>query len=156
MRNVAAWANSDREGRSWLSFFRKVPASAATIAGQWFDYATAGGVPVPNYYASTPLAAATLDRNAGIYVPPLAAGGKRYLKNTIVMSAAASNTTTGTMGELLNGAGGGSSPGAVADAVWAAAIRTLTSIGTVNANITAVNGVTIRGSGTTPDPWGPA
>lgn len=101
MRNVAAWANSDREGRSWLSFFRKVPASAATIAGQWFDYATAGGVPVPNYYASTPLMAATLDRNNGIYVPPLAAGAKRYLKSTIVMSAAASVTGTTNQNQAL-------------------------------------------------------
>lgn len=101
MRNVAAWAASDQEGRSWLSFFRKVPASSATIAGQWFDYATAGGIPVPNYYASTPLAAATLDQNNGIYVNPLAAGATRYLKSTIVMSAAASVTGTTNQNQPL-------------------------------------------------------
>lgn len=27
--HVAAWAESESDGRSWLSFFRKVPASAA-------------------------------------------------------------------------------------------------------------------------------
>ncbi len=48
---------------------------------------------------------------------------------TAVWSAsAAGNAGAGTMGELLNGAGGGSSPGAVADAVWASAIRTLTGM----------------------------
>lgn len=76
------------------------------------------------------------------------------IASAVWSAAAASNSNAGTMGELLNGAGGGSSPGAVADAVWAAAIRTLT--GTVNANITSVNGAAIDGAGTELNPWGPA
>lgn len=99
--NVPAWAASDADGRSWLSFFRKVPASTATIAGQWFDYSTASGVPVPNYYASNPLVAATLDTDNGIYLPPLAAGASRYLKQHIVMSAAASVTGTTNQNQPL-------------------------------------------------------
>ena len=89
-QTVRAWADSEADGRSWLSFFRKVPPSTATIAGQWFDYSTASGVPVPNYYASSPLVAATLEPEKGIYVPEQ--NTARYLKRTIVMSAAASVT----------------------------------------------------------------
>lgn len=98
-RNVAAWAESEADGRSWLSFFRKVPASTATIAGQWFDYSTAAGVPVPNYYASTPLEAATLEAREGIYIPEQL--GTRFLKQTMVMSAAASVTGTTNQNQPL-------------------------------------------------------
>lgn len=97
--NVTAWADSEVEGRSWLSFFRKVPPSTATIAGQWFDYSTASGIPVPNYYASTPLAAATLDAEDGIFVP--AQSTSRYLKRSVVMSAAASVTGTTNQNQPL-------------------------------------------------------
>lgn len=96
---VAAWANSEQDGRSWQSFFRKVPASTATIAGQWFDYSTASGVPVPNYYASSPLVAATLDAANGIHVPEQLAA--RWLKRTILMSAAASVTGTTNQNQPL-------------------------------------------------------
>lgn len=98
-RTVKAWANSEAEGRSWLSFFRKVPASTATIAGQWFDYSTAAGVPVPNYYASTPLVAATLDAREGIYIPEQLT--TRFLKKSIIMSAAASVTSTANQNQPL-------------------------------------------------------
>jgi hypothetical protein len=91
-RTVAKWADSEADGRSWLSFFRKVPPSAATIAGQWFDYSTASGVPVPNYYASSPLVAATLEANNGIFIPQQ--NTQRWLKRMIQMSAAASVTGT--------------------------------------------------------------
>lgn len=110
------------------------------------------------------------------------------IASAVWSAVAASNTASGTMGELLNGAGGGSSPGAVADAVWVAASRTLTTLGagittdiadavraalavelaridaavttrqaagTVNANITSVNGIAIDGAGTELNPWGP-
>lgn len=97
--NVAAWANSDADGRSWWSFFRKVPASTATVTGQWFDYSTASGVPVPNYYASSPLVAATLEAEKGIYVPEQDTA--RYIKRTIVMSAAASVTGTTNQNQPL-------------------------------------------------------
>lgn len=98
-RTVAEWARSEEEGRSWQSFFRKVPPSAATIAGQWFDYSTAAGVPVPNYYASSPLVAQRLEANNGIYVP--AQNTDRWLKKATVMSAAASVTGTTNQNQPL-------------------------------------------------------
>lgn len=98
-RTVKAWADSEANGRSWLSFFRKVPASTATIAGQWFDYSTAGGVPIPNYYASSPLVAARLSSAEGIHVPEQS--GKRWIKRTIVMSSSASVTGTTNQNQAL-------------------------------------------------------
>lgn len=98
-RHVAAWADSEEDGRSWLSFFRKVPASAATIAGQWFDYSTAAGVPIPNYYASSPLIAQRLEAKEGIYIPEQ--NTSRWLKRVIVMSAASSVTGTTNQNQQL-------------------------------------------------------
>lgn len=98
-RTVAAWADSEASGRSWMSFFRKVPPSAATIAGQWFDYSTAAGVPVPNYYASSPLIAQRLEAREGIYIPEQ--NTARWLKRVIVMSAASSVTGTTNQNQPL-------------------------------------------------------
>ena len=71
--------------------FRKVPPSAATIAGQWFDYSMAAGSPVPQYYASSPLVSKTLDSNKGIFLPLPAQGG--YIQRACAMSGAASATS---------------------------------------------------------------
>lgn len=98
-RTVRAWADTEANGRSWLSFFRKVPASTATVAGQWFDYSTASGVPVPNYYASSPLIAARLDPLNGIYVPEQT--DARFLRRTVTMSAASGVTTTTNQNQPL-------------------------------------------------------
>lgn len=98
-KTVKAWAASEDEGRSWLTFFRKVPSTTPTLAGQWFDYSTSGGVPVPNYYASTPLEAATLEAANGIYVPEQTT--RRYIKRSVLMSAASSVTSTANQNQSL-------------------------------------------------------
>jgi hypothetical protein len=66
----------------------------------------------------------------------------------------AENDVAGTMGRLLNSAGGAADPDAIAAAVWAYLSRTLT--GTPSVNVTQVAGITVDGSGTEADPWGPA
>lgn len=98
-KTVKAWAKSEDDGRSWLSFFRKVPPSTATITGQWFDYSTASGVPVPNYYASSPLVSAVLDAENGIYVPEQ--NTKRWIKKSVIMSGANSVTNTTNQNQPL-------------------------------------------------------
>lgn len=98
-KTVKAWAQSEDEGRSWLTFFRKVPSGTATIAGQWFDYSTATGVPVANYYASSPLVAAKLEAEKGVYVPEQST--KRFIKKSVLMSAAASVTGTTNQNQSL-------------------------------------------------------
>jgi hypothetical protein len=77
-RNVRAYADSIDTGKGWISSFRKVPA-VTTIAGQWFDFSGAAGNPVPNYFASEPLAAATLDPYKGILHGPDVAPEKKYI-----------------------------------------------------------------------------
>jgi len=64
--SVAALADADAAGRTHFCSLRKVPSQAST-AGWWVDYSMAAGNPFPNYYASSPLVAATLDPLRGIW-----------------------------------------------------------------------------------------
>ena len=80
-------------GQTWVSTFRKVPAATATITGQWFDYGYASGNPIPNYYAASPLVAATLEADKGIIVPRLSGSARQYLHRLTVMSAGATSGT---------------------------------------------------------------
>lgn len=92
-RNISEWAHSAENGRNWISQFRKVPA-VTTIAGQWFDFSTAAGNPVPNYYASAPLVADVLESRKGIYPGADVAPAKKFLHRLTVMNGAATATTT--------------------------------------------------------------
>jgi hypothetical protein len=80
-------------GQTWLSTFRKVPASTATIAGQWYDYSYASGNPIPNYYAASPLVAETLEPEKGIIVPRMSGSAKQYLHRLSLMSSGATAST---------------------------------------------------------------
>lgn len=64
-RHVASFARSWDEGRASSASVRKVPSQAST-ARRWVDLSMAAGNPKPNYYASAPLAAATLAGIDGI------------------------------------------------------------------------------------------
>lgn len=92
-RNISEWAAAAEGGQNWLTQFRKVPA-VATIAGQWFDFSTAAGNPVPNYYASAPLVAAELESRKGIYHGANVSPAKKFLQRMTVMNGAAGVTTT--------------------------------------------------------------
>ncbi len=63
---VGAWADAYAAGREHFCSFRKVP-SQATVAGWWADLSMTSGNPVPNYYAASPLEAAVLDGERGIF-----------------------------------------------------------------------------------------
>jgi hypothetical protein len=92
-RNMRALATAFDDGKVWISTFRKAVSSTATVTGQWYDYSYAGGNPIPNYYAASPLTAASLDRAKGIILPRLTTESL-WLHRTNVMSAAASATST--------------------------------------------------------------
>lgn len=64
-RNVGEYVGAINNGQSSSCSFRKVP-SQASIAGWWADLSMASGNPPPNYYASSPLVAATLDKFRGV------------------------------------------------------------------------------------------
>ena len=101
-RNFRALANAATDdGRHWISTYRKALSASATVAGQYFDYSYAGGNPIPNYYAASPLEAATLDGAKGIIVPRMAAGFKQYLHRWTAMTAAASATSTTNQNQEL-------------------------------------------------------
>jgi hypothetical protein len=68
LRTTGDW-NRAIEAGQWLPFgSRKAPsASFISTAGRWVDLSMAGGSPPANYYATTPLLAATLDKYRGIF-----------------------------------------------------------------------------------------
>jgi hypothetical protein len=99
-RNVRAWASAAEGGKNWISTFRKVPPASTTITGQWFDYSTAAGNPVPNYYASSPLLSAVLEGEKGIYVPEVAPA-KQFVRRLCLMSGSASDTGTTNQNQPL-------------------------------------------------------
>lgn len=89
--NVAQWADSATTGKCWLSSFRKV-TSVALVARQWFDFSTCSGNPVPNYYASSPLTAETLDSYKGIIHGPPVSPSKKYIHRILLMNASGATT----------------------------------------------------------------
>lgn len=99
VRSFAQAAADD--GRNWISTYRKALSASSTVTGQWFDYSYAGGNPIPNYYASSPLEAATLDPARGIIVPRMAPGAKQFLHRWVAMSAANSATSTTNANQAL-------------------------------------------------------
>jgi len=60
------YVDAMQDGRLYTSHFRKVPGLAST-ALWWADVGMAAGNPPPNYYASDPLVAATLDKWKGLF-----------------------------------------------------------------------------------------
>lgn len=92
--SVAEYASADESGQVWISSFRKTVASAATTTNAWLDYTYSPGSPVANFYASTPLTAALVEADKGIYTGGNVAPATKHLKNLMLMSAASSATST--------------------------------------------------------------
>ena len=74
-------------GQTCISSFRKIP-SQQTAAGTWADFSMAGGSPVTNYYASSPLVAAILDPTKGIYHGPDVYPKTKHLKSIMTFVSA--------------------------------------------------------------------
>lgn len=89
MKNYADVLNAYNSGRVHEAQVRKIAGSAP--AGMWFDLSYTAGIPLPNYYASSPLLLDVLDGNKGIF-KGARSNGKKYL-HKIVLSQLA--TTTG-------------------------------------------------------------
>lgn len=64
--NIGAWVDAHIQGQQSFCSFRKVP-SQTTVASWWADLSMASGNPPPNYYAASPVTAAVLDGNKGIF-----------------------------------------------------------------------------------------
>jgi len=91
--NTAEYAQAREDGQTWVTQFRKLVASAASVTNAWVDYTYSGGSPSANFYASTPLESAEVETARGIYVPTVAPA-TQFLKNLMVMTASSSATST--------------------------------------------------------------
>lgn len=91
---VSEYAAADEAGQVWVSGFRKTVASAATTTNAWVDYTYFPGSPAANFYASSPLTAALVESDKGIYTGGNVTPATKHLKNLMLMSAASSATST--------------------------------------------------------------
>jgi hypothetical protein len=72
-------------GKVKLSTWRKSPTQA-TVSGIWFDLSMMPGNPLPNYYASAPLVAATLNGGEGIFHGGAVAPATKRLKTLMALT----------------------------------------------------------------------
>lgn len=86
--SIKEYVDALDNGQEWLTSFRKVPSQATTL-GTWADLSMAPGNPVPNYYASDPLVAATLEARRGIYHGEAASPGEKYVHSFCIQSPTA-------------------------------------------------------------------
>ena len=93
-RSVKDFVDADLEGRTWTIGFRKMLASATTPTSGLVDMTYYAGSPPANFYASAPYVSAVLERDKGIYIPTVGNGQTQHLKSLMVMSNAASATST--------------------------------------------------------------
>lgn len=91
---VGEFAQADLDGRTWVTGFRKMVASAATTTSGLIDMTYYAGSPPANFYASAPYVSAYVESNKGLYLPTVGAGQTQHLKSLMVMSGSASATTT--------------------------------------------------------------
>lgn len=89
--NLAQYVQAEEAGRHWLTQFRKLTSTSATVASNFFDYTYSSGSPLANFYASTPLESAYVDPSRGIRVPSVAPS-KQYLKNITAVTTTVSAT----------------------------------------------------------------
>ncbi len=92
--SVSEFVDADFDGRTWVTGFRKMIASATTPTAGLVDMTYYAGSPPANFYASAPYVSAYLESNKGIYVPTVGGGQTQHLKSLMVMSNAASATGT--------------------------------------------------------------
>lgn len=98
-KNTRQYVDAVLDGAFVMSSYRKVPTQANTV-GNWMDLSMASGSPVPNYYASAPLVAATLDAKEGIFHGPDMAPSKKFLRSFSIMSS--STNAAASMWYLLD------------------------------------------------------
>ena len=78
-------------GQSHRGTFRKIMQGTATTAGLFYDFTMYPGHPVTNFYASTPLVAATLPAREGIQLGQNQSPKTKYVKSVTAYSAVAAN-----------------------------------------------------------------
>ena len=90
IKSISEVVDAYDAGRHWTGYMRR--GGPALTAGYWTDFSYASGIPVANFYASTPLVSATLNATDGILHGPSvsAAGWKKYFHKALFMPPATS------------------------------------------------------------------
>jgi len=78
-------------GQNHRGTFRKTMQAIATTPGLFYDFSMYPGHPVTNFYASTPLVAATLPSREGIQLGQNVSPNKKHIKSVTAYSAVAAN-----------------------------------------------------------------
>lgn len=88
--NIAALVDAELAGQVRYTSWRKTP-SVVTAAGYWMDLAMSPGYPIPQYYASAPLARAALGyaNDGGIAHGDALGSGQKYLRKLTALSTTA-------------------------------------------------------------------
>lgn len=90
---IREYVDAQENGQVHFCSIRKVPSQAST-ARWWVDLSMAAGNPLPNYYASTPLEAAVLEAQRGIWHGADKSPSTKHLTEWGLMSP-----TTGLVGQ---------------------------------------------------------
>lgn len=77
-----------RNGQIHTCHFRKVPSQATSATSMFFDMSMAPGDPQPNYYASSPLEAAKLQANRGLFHGADKAPASKFLLEAAILGNA--------------------------------------------------------------------
>ena len=75
------------DAKLWYGMWRKT-TSVTAVSNQWYDDSMLAGIPAANFYASLPLAAATLDANDGIRHWRIEDGASEHLLEGMVFGNA--------------------------------------------------------------------
>jgi hypothetical protein len=89
-KSLAEYTAAYENGQTWFTQFRKTIPNTATNPSGYFDYSYCGGTPVANFYASTPLTAARLDADKGIFTPSVSPA-KQFMKQLKFMITNSNN-----------------------------------------------------------------
>lgn len=92
-RSVSEWVAAYENGQHWSVILRKGVTQAVNDTSRWIDWMYLGGNPSANYYASSPLVAATVDTGVRPYIPAVSPASQ-YIKTLSVMQY---GTNTGTV-----------------------------------------------------------
>jgi hypothetical protein len=88
LANISRYVAAATGGQITTATIRKVPSQAST-ASWWVDLSMAAGIPTPNFYASEPLVAATLNPMRGINHGDNKSPAEKYLHSIELMTPSA-------------------------------------------------------------------
>jgi hypothetical protein len=100
INNISDYVAAATGGKIGTATIRKVPSQAST-ALWWVDLSMSAGIPTPNFYASEPLVAATLNPMRGINHGDNKAPAEKYVQSFELMTPSAALVGTYFLADYL-------------------------------------------------------